>query len=163
MLICEKESERLYTNYKISRVVDGDGFYVYEIFNKKEIEIRLLGIDAPEIKDCKKLRQDERELHIPGELLIELGNQSKVFLHNLLPKETPITIKTVLGNEIDIYGRTLAYAYNQEGECINEIMIREGYAKPYDKYYCSNLFRYQQLNHQARLQNKGLYMGLHIF
>jgi endonuclease YncB( thermonuclease family) len=34
-----------------SKVVDGDGLYCYNIFNKKETEIRLLGIDAPEIKD----------------------------------------------------------------------------------------------------------------
>jgi endonuclease YncB( thermonuclease family) len=28
-------------------------YIVYNIFNKKEIEIRLLGIDAPEIKDVE--------------------------------------------------------------------------------------------------------------
>ena len=62
---------RVYTHHKIKTVVDGDGMIVYNIFNKKETEIRLLGIDAPEIKVNKKLKQDERELHLPGQLLIE--------------------------------------------------------------------------------------------
>ena len=59
----EEKTIKVHTHYKVSKVVDGDGLFVYNIFNKKETEIRLLGIDAPEIKDCRKLRQDERELH----------------------------------------------------------------------------------------------------
>ena len=66
-----KEPINVFTHYKVSKVVDGDGIYCYNIFNKKEIEIRLLGIDAPEIKRCRKLKQDERELHLPGQLFIK--------------------------------------------------------------------------------------------
>jgi endonuclease YncB( thermonuclease family) len=36
-------------------------------------------------------------------------------------------------------------------------MIREGYAKPYDRYGCEALAAYQQLNAQARVSGKGLY------
>mgnify|MGYP000904067984 FL=1 len=53
------EPIRVYTHHKIKTVVDGDGMIVYNIFNKKETEIRLLGIDAPEIEISKKLKQDE--------------------------------------------------------------------------------------------------------
>jgi micrococcal nuclease len=101
----------MFTHYKVSKVVDGDGLYCYNIFNKKEIEIRLLGIDAPEIKRCRKLKQDERELHLPGQLLIELGYQSKNYLHQLLPIETDITFITEVKNEIDLFGRTLSLCF----------------------------------------------------
>ena len=158
-----KKPIRIYTHHRIKFVVDGDGVIVYNIFNKRETEIRLLGIDAPEIKDCKKLRQDERELHVPGQLLIELGHLSKNYLHNLLPKETGITFITEIDNEIDPIGRTLAYLINNEGICINEKLITDGYAKPYTKYYCSKLESYQKLNFTAMHQKQGLYSVLHNF
>ena len=119
MYIDAKEPINVFTHYKVSKVVDGDGIYCYNIFNKKEIEIRLLGIDAPEIKRCRKLKQDERELHLPGQLLIELGKMSWRFLFDLMPKETDITFITETDNEIDLFGRTLAYVIIKDGTCIN--------------------------------------------
>jgi micrococcal nuclease len=157
------EPIRVYTHHKIKTVVDGDGMIVYNIFNKKETEIRLLGIDAPEIKVNKKLKQDERELHLPGQLLIELGKMSWKFLFDLVPKETDITFITEIDNEIDLFGRTLAYVIIKDGTCINEKLIEEGYAKPYTKYYCSKLETYQKLNFNAMHLKKGLYSFLHNF
>ena len=158
-----KEPTNLFTHYKVSKVVDGDGLYCYNIFNKKEIEIRLLGIDAPEIKRCRKLIQDERELHLPGQLLIELGYQSKNYLNQLLPIETDITFITEVKNEIDLFGRTLAYVFTSDGTCINEKMIKEGYAKPYNKFYSTQLSGYQQLNFAAKAESKGLYAKVKDF
>ena len=157
------EPIRVYTHHKIKTVVDGDGMIVYNIFNKKETEIRLLGIDAPEIKVNKKLKQDERELHMPGQLLIELGKMSWKFLFDLVPKETDITFITEIDNEIDLFGRTLAYVFTNEKICINEILIKEGYAKPYNKYYSTQLISYQQLNFLAKTQKKGLYEKVNTF
>ena len=59
-------------HYEIVKVVDGDGIIVKNIFTNKEEEIRLLGIDAPETKACKKLKQDEREYIYSGQFLMEL-------------------------------------------------------------------------------------------
>ena len=158
-----EEQTKVFTHYKVSKVVDGDGLYAYNIFNKKEIEIRLLGIDAPEIKRCRKLIQDERELHLPGQLLIELGYQSKNYLHQLLPIETDITFVTEVKNEIDLFGRTLAYVFTSDGICVNEKMIKEGYAKPYNKFYSTKLSKYQQLNFKAKVESKGLYAKVSVF
>lgn len=158
-----KEPINLFTHYKVSNVVDGDGVIVYNIFNKKEIEIRLLGIDAPEIKVCRKLKQDERELHLPSQLLIELGYKSKNYLHELLPKETPLTFITEINNEIDLFGRTLAYVFLSDGTCVNKKLIEAGFAKPYNKFYSSQLNTYQQLNFIAKTQNKGLYAIVDTF
>ncbi len=41
------------THQKITKVIDGDGLCVIDMFGKNEIEIRFLGIDAPEIKRSK--------------------------------------------------------------------------------------------------------------
>ena len=43
------------------------------LFKKITIEVRLLGVDAPEKSYCNKIKKDEKELHIPAELLLKLG------------------------------------------------------------------------------------------
>ncbi len=141
----------------LSRVVDGDGAFLNDLDNKSEHEIRFLGIDAPEIKSCRKLFQDERETHIAGALLMMLGRLSFNFLKELVLPRTLLNIELEKGNEVDPYGRTLAYVYLPDGRCLNEIMIAEGYAKPYSRYYCSELTNYQILNIKAKNERKGLY------
>ena len=61
---------------KVKRFVDGDGIIAEEYYTKREFEIRLYGIDAPEMKYCAKIKKDEKELHIPAALLIKLGYKS---------------------------------------------------------------------------------------
>lgn len=79
-----KEIQYKYEYGIATRIVDGDGIYVTNLITGKEIEIRLLGIDAPEISDCKKLRQDEKETHVPGEFLMVLGRASKKYLTDII-------------------------------------------------------------------------------
>jgi endonuclease YncB( thermonuclease family) len=74
-----------------------------------------------------------------------------------LPIGTNISFITKVKNEIDLFGRTLAYVITSDGTCINEKLISNGYAKPYDKFYSTKLSSYQQLNFNARTQNKGIY------
>lgn len=158
-----KKSEFLRTHREVLRVVDGDGFLVIDKMKKKQEEIRLLGIDAPELKHCKKLKQDERETHLPAQLLIELGRQSLNFLLKVAPVGTNITLCTEQKNSTDPYGRILAYAYLPDGTCINEMMIQQGLAKPYSKYFCSALSHFQILNTFARQKKLGHYSRVKNF
>lgn len=151
------EQKILKTNLFLNMVVDGDGVILNDFSNKSELEIRFLGIDAPEIKSCRKLYQDERETHMAGALLMMLGRMSFNFMKELVLPGTSLTIELEKGNEVDSYGRTLAFVYLPDGRCVNEIMIAEGYAKPYSRYYCRELTNYQILNITARNERKGLY------
>lgn len=147
----------LKTHLKITKVVDGDGIFVQDIFTREEEEIRFLGIDAPEIKRCRKLDQDERETHLPGQLLIELGNLSWHHLRNLAPIGESVSILTEGKDPLDPYRRTLGYVFLSDQTCLNERMIVDGFAKPYNRYFCKALPEYQQLNIFAKLNRKGLY------
>ena len=151
------ECQNIKSQLFLSRVVDGDGAILSDLCNKSELEIRFLGIDAPEIKSCRKLFQDERETHIAGALLMLLGRLSFNFLKEIVLPGTLLNIELEKGNEEDPYGRTLAYVYLPDGRCLNEIMIAEGYAKPYSRYYCSELTNYQILNMKAKNEKRGLY------
>ncbi len=152
-----KEPQIFKTHLKIAKVVDGDGLIVTNLFNKQEEEIRLLGIDAPELSMCGKLNQDERETHIAGQLLMRLGRMAQKFMIDIAPPETNVTLVQEAVNQKDSYGRTLAYVILPDGNCLNEIMVAKGYAKPYDLIYCSQLKTYQELNRNARLKKLGLY------
>lgn len=143
--------------YKVLYVVDGDGFKASHIISNEIIEFRLYGIDAPEIKMCKKLLRDEKESHLPGELIMHLGNISASYLKSLVLPGTCITIKQETHNRADKYGRQLCYCLLPDGSIVNERIVQEGYAKAYAEYPCKELAKYQLLNTLA-IQNKlGLY------
>ena len=144
-------------------MVDGDGIFVMDMFGRNETEIRLLGIDAPEVRRSKKLKQDERETHLPGQLLLELGVHQNIYLSSIaLPGEW-VTLVMERQHSYDFYGRTLAYVLLQDGSCLNEMMINNGYAKPYDKYWCTALSDYQIMNSFARNNGRGLYQLVERF
>ena len=163
MQISAKEQTIIRTGFVVIKIIDGDGLIVRNIFNHNEEEIRLYGIDAPEIKLCAKLIQDERETHLPGSLLMTLGYKSFGFLRKAVLPGTLITIIQEQGNMNDKYGRTLAYVLLPDGRSINEIMLKNGYAKPYEKVYCSRMAEYQAISLKAMGRKKGLFKEVALF
>ncbi len=157
-----KELKYRYEYGVVTRIVDGDGIFIMNLTTKKELEIRLLGIDAPEMSNCKKLRQDERETHVPGGLLIELGRASKQYLQTLLPIGTTISYVSAVKSNLDVYGRLLAYVYLKDGRCANQEIVRAGYAKAFDKYECDQLSLLLGLNAEARREQRGNYQVVNI-
>ena len=147
----------LKTHLEVVQVVDGDGLIAKNKLTNEQFEIRLLGIDAPEIKKCPKLLQDERETHIPGALLMQLGFMSFKYMLKKMPVGSNITMQQEPKSIIDTYGRHLAYVFLNDGSCINQTMVENGYAKPYNKFHCQELAAYQKLFNNARKQKKGLF------
>lgn len=145
------------THLKVVQVLDGDSLIVKNIFSKKEKEIRLYGIDAPENKKNRKLLEDEKKARVAGAFLMQLGRQATDFVLTLAPPGTNITLITEDKYFFDYYKRQLAYIILPDGSCLNEILIAEGYAKAVSEYYCSNLSKYQELNLTAMQFSKGLY------
>lgn len=142
---------------KIEKFVDGDGIILRDIISNKIFEVRFLGIDAPEMNYCKKIKKDEKELQIPAALLIELGFKSFNFLKDQVNLGDFCTLVQEQNNLVDKYGRHLGYLNLNDGRILNEIMIKEGYAKPYNDVFCKMLPLYQEWNLQAKNNSKGLY------
>ena len=117
LILCLLVSYMLYLNRdtKVHRVIDGDTF----ITNKGDI-IRMIGIDAPEL------------------LTLE-GIESKMYLYNLIKGKTIILEKDNYSRDKDKYGRLLRYVY-LDGEDINLLMLKKGYASHY-KYFYFNKFK----------------------
>ncbi len=156
-LFSANASQIIEQHLKVSQVIDGDSIKVVSIFNKLEKEIRLYGLDAPEIKMNRKLKEDEMKTQVAGKFLIQLGILSLKYILKLAPPETKITLITEKENFKDFYGRQLGYVILPDGSCLNEILVREGYAKALNDYACSELAHYQELNFAAMQERRGLY------
>ncbi len=148
---------------EVVKVVDGDGLIVRNNLTKVEEEIRLYGIDAPELTPCRKLKQDESETQIAGALLMKMAYESYDFMRSIVKPGDQVNIIQERNNLSDKYGRTLAYVELQDGSILNEIMVAAGYAKAYNKILCSELPKYQQLSLSAKTNKKGLYLYVDQF
>ena len=106
---------------RVVRVVDGDTFYA-EV-NGRTIKVRILGIDAPELK------AEGNKPHEYGEItnltcLAEWGRKAKSYLRERIEGKTVLI--EIVGR--DKYGRFLAYVYHDSVDLAEE-MLKLGYAR----------------------------------
>ena len=102
------------TFYKVSKISDGDTFYVMTK-NSEKFKIRLIGINAPESYNVgKKFRKEY------------FGKEAKIFVTNLLKNKKVKLIFDV--QKTDRYGRILAYAYLENGVFLNQYLVENGFA-----------------------------------
>ncbi len=96
-------------------VVDGDTIDV-SIAGHRE-RVRLIGIDTPETKK-------------PDVPIQCFGPEASTFTKSLLPHDMPLHLERDVVARDD-YGRLLAYVYRaDDGEFVNLVVIRNGYARP---------------------------------
>jgi micrococcal nuclease len=112
---------------EINRVVDGDTIDVtidlgFDLYKKERV--RVAGVDTPE-KRTRNL--EEKELGIDATYWL----QEK--LEGAVAGDDDLIIRTELDGGVGKYGRLLGWLYVGTGEVsLNEQMITEGYAHPYD-------------------------------
>ena len=102
------------TWYKVSKITDGDTFYVTTSSSEK-YKIRLIGIDAPETRNVGvKVRKEY------------FGTEAKIFVTQLLKnRKVKLTFDV---QKTDRYGRVLAYVYLENGIFLNQYLVEKGYA-----------------------------------
>lgn len=102
------------TWYKVSKITDGDTFYVTTSSSEK-YKIRLIGIDAPETRNVGvKVRKEY------------FGTEAKIFVTQLLKnKKVKLTFDV---QKTDRYGRVLAYVYLENRIFLNQYLVEKGYA-----------------------------------
>ena len=112
---------------EINRVVDGDTIDVtidlgFDLYKKERV--RVAGVDTPE----KRTRDLEEKA-----LGIDATNWMKAKLEGAIDGDDDLVIRTELVGGMGKYGRLLGWLYVGDGELsLNEQMIDEGYALPYD-------------------------------
>ncbi len=129
--------------YKIWYVNDGDTFMIRDEKLVK-YKIRLIGIDAPESVNYGLKKHVQL-----------FGYESKMYLRTLLYKrklrlEFDVT-------KTDRYGRTLAYAYLEDGTFLNKHLVEKGYARLYT--FAPNV-KYTEVLRKAEISAKKNKLGL---
>ena len=151
------------THWQIDEVLDGDSIIISNRFTHLKKEIRLYGLDAPEVKLNRKMKEDEEKSSLPGELLLQFGLQSLHFVLSVAPPKTAVTIITEQENFYDYWNRQLGYVILPGGECLNDLLLINGYAKATNQYFCGKLADYQILNREAQLNELGIYSQVKRF
>jgi micrococcal nuclease len=106
--------------------------------------VRLIGINAPESRNTGRTQVEY------------FGREAKGYLTKMIAGKSVRLVYDV--GRLDRYGRTLAYAYLQDGTFINAEMIRQGYAQvmtiPPNVRYADLFVRLQA---EARNNRRGLW------
>lgn len=128
--------------YDVQKVVDGDTIEIMR-YGKKE-EVRLIGMDTPEVVDPRKPVQC-------------YGREASAKAHEIL-EHTRVRLEfDPLSGERDKYNRLLAYLWEQDGTLYNQWMIANGYAHEYT--YQSQPYKYQAEFKSAQANAKAQSLG----
>ena len=112
---------------EINRVIDGDTIDVtidlgFDLYKKERV--RVAGVDTPE-----KRTKDEEEKALGYDATHWLQEK----LEGAISGEDELIVRTELVGGVGKYGRLLGWLYIGDAELsLNEQMITEGYAFPYD-------------------------------
>lgn len=100
--------------FQLDKLIDGDTFWVLN-HKKESVKIRLIGIDAPEVKNVFRKKKHP------------FGAESKRYLDSLLISNRYLKL-TFDVDSLDQYGRTLSYAFLNDGTFLNKYLVKNGYA-----------------------------------
>ena len=150
-------------HWQIEEVIDGDSIIISHLFSQLQKRIRLYGLDAPEVHINRKMIEEERKSHLAAHFLRQFGFMSLEYVLSVAPPKTNVTIITETNNYFDYWKRQLAYVILPGGECLNDLLLINGYAKATDKFYCSRLAEFQLMNREAQLNNIGIYSYVNNF
>ena len=150
MLIAAREQLRVDPEegmfYSVKWVIDGDTFRLDD-GSEKGVNIRLIGIDAPETRNT-----GNKTSH-------PFGAQSKAFLETMIG-DSPLSLEYDVRRR-DQYNRILAYVLLPDGLHINAEMVRMGYAQimtvPPNVKYADFFYTLQT---EAREAGRGLWAGM---
>ncbi len=135
VLLSQSEDANL---YQVKRVTDGDTVVFTLPGQTQELKVRLLCIDAPELKQ-------------------PYGYSSRDFLRFMLQQEGNKVYLSTRGK--DRYGRTLAEILTSSGTNLNQEMVRYGmayYSEPF-RASCPEYAVYSGLQREAKLNKFGFW------
>lgn len=127
---------------RLVRVFDADTILV-QLAGGTHERVRLLGVDAPEVKGYREAE--------PG------GEEAKARARELLGSG-PVRLETdATADDRDGYGRLLRYVRLPDGRDLGRTLIEEGYARAYRRFTYGRKKEYLSHESQAREQRRGLW------
>lgn len=143
----------------VVRVIDGDTIEVWDGYAKRIV--RLIGVDTPEAALNAKAAKDAGRWSVPVADIIQAGREARAFVISLAPPGSTVELASDQ-RPIDMYGRMLAYVYLPNGRCLNEVLVREGYAVVAHKWPFHERQRYLSLMDETQRQGRGYWRTLWV-
>lgn len=135
------------TRAVVRKVVDGDTIKV--VISGKESTVRIIGIDTPETKHPEK-----------G---VECwGPEASALAIDLLAGKTVSLKYSQLGQEVDRYGRTLAYVHLPDGSDYGLRAIKAGSTRLYESEAHDRQQEYRRAVKAAERAGKGLWSACEL-
>jgi micrococcal nuclease len=122
---------------RVRQVIDGDTITISGIGT-----VRLIGVDAPE--KTGGYRESE-----------PYGDAATRYLKELI--EGRLVTLEYDGDRKDQYNRTLAYVFLEDGTCVNEAIIRAGWAETYRRFEYRRKPDFQKAEREARAARRGIW------
>ena len=123
------------------RVIDGD-----TILLTGGERVRLIGVDTPEIANPHRPEKKFGE---------EFAKEASAFTERLAEGK-PVRLEFGRERE-DVYGRTLAYVYLEDGTLLNAALIRQGFGTAYTRYPFRFEEEFIRLEKEARQNGRGMW------
>lgn len=126
--------------HRFKRVVDGDTIIVND-----NDRVRLIGIDTPESKK-------------EGTPVEAFSLEASRHLKSLTTEGADICLITDrIGDESDIYGRWLRYAFTEDGKDLNALMLESGLATGYFRFAFDRKTEFMRLETTAEENKVGVW------
>lgn len=132
-------------------VIDGDTVAF------KGSKCRLAYIDTPESKRNKKATRDVAKCkNVSLDEIVESGRYAKRYLKSMMQKGSSYEVKVV---DVDRYKRDVCIIYDAEGNSINEMIVKNGFAIPFWRYIRSASVKNRMIEHirDSNYKNKGIW------
>jgi micrococcal nuclease len=135
--------EALPESGQVVRVVDGDTITI-RFAGRIERKVRLIGVDAPEIRDPRE------------DVAFHAFLSRRFAIHHLLRRDVRLSTDFP---QLDEYGRVLAYVWLDKEKLFNEFIIRQGFAAAFLKYPFRKDYqgRFRAAEAEARKENRGFW------
>ncbi|NOQ42758.1 MAG: thermonuclease [Desulfuromusa sp.] len=128
-------------------VYDGDTLKIEDIG-----KVRLIGIDTPEIKASPRDRFYTKKFHINPGKLRQIAQQTKNYnIHYVKGKKVRLELDQTVR---DKYNRLLAYVYLPDGEMLNLLLLKKGWATVFRRY--DFVYKKDFLKAERKARKKGL-------
>lgn len=130
----------------VVHVVDGDTIKIRH--NNKTENVRMIGVDAPEVYENSRLYRESKKYGLDVKTSLKLGRRARDFLIEQLKFSKKVKLEFDVEKR-DQYGRMLAYIYTPDNIELNALLVEKGLIRSYPVYPNTS-----HRNHLEELQDK---------